>query len=132
MQPNGAVRHAFISADEVQFAHFRSMIADRGEKAEWLFPKDWPSRRDFDSVTHDLDSIVATPAERAEYIDRLCRQKHAPIVAVLCYSLDDDQVAVLQKHGILCFQRCDGELVHKLSRAVAVRRAGTDQLPAAA
>lgn len=133
MQPNGAVRHALISTDEVRYAQFHALIARRGEMAEWLFPKDWPNCRDFDSITHDLDSVVASSAERAEYIDRLCGQQHASIVAVLSYGLDDDQVAQLQRSGILYSQRCDPELVEKLSRAVAVRRAGgSDLLPAAA
>jgi hypothetical protein len=133
MQCESAVRHALISIDEVQFAEFEALTAHHGEMAEWLFPKDWPSRREFDSITHDLDRLVYMRDEQEAYLNRLCAQEHACVVAVVSYRLEDRQVAQLQNHGILYFPRLDRAMFAQLRRAVAARRAGgTDQLPAAA
>lgn len=127
MLDTGPLNHALISTDEVNFADFAILAEKFGHSADWLFPRDLPPRHAHDTITHDLDQLAYGNAEREAYVQCLCAQAHATVVAVLGYNLGDDQVARLRKHGILVFTHFDSAIIQALAQAFAARRAASPE-----
>jgi hypothetical protein len=115
------MRFAYLTRDEVNQDLAQAIAAEHGVELDVYARRDIIESREYDAVFCDLDSFPAE--ERDAILIAMADDRKDQPFALHSYNLEDRQLRLLQRNGVLTGKRLGSELFGRLLAAIQRKRA---------